>query len=207
MLILLSITQAYPDIDCVFLNSGVQRTLDFTRPESIDMSLVENELTTNYTSYIAMIASFLPHLQAQAPKPVALVTVTSGLALVPIPRPANYCATKSALHSIMWTLRAQLLHDEKSKHVKIIELIPPAVQTELHELQADIVAKGEEKLGMPLPAFIDGAWAGLQRGDDEIPVGEFAIKNYAAEAGRREAFAGILGMMSNPKAPFSVRGR
>ncbi|KAH8201659.1 hypothetical protein TruAng_004180 [Truncatella angustata] len=134
-----------------------------------------------------MIAAFLPHLYAQAPKPVALVTVTSGLVLIPIPRPANHCATKGALHSIMWTLRAQLSHDEKSKHIKIVELIPSAVQTGLHELQADVLAKGEEKLGMPLPAFIDGEWAGLQRGDEEIPVGGFALRNHTAEAGTREA--------------------
>lgn len=171
------------------------------------MSLVENEVTTNYTSYIALIAAFLPHLQAQAPKPAALVAVTSGLALVPIVRPANYCATKSALHSLMWTMRAQLSHDEKSKHIKVVELMPPAVQTELHELQADLVAKGEGSFGMPLPEFVDGAWAGLQKGDDEVPVGEKTIQGRAAEAGRREAFAGILAMMSNPKAPFSVRGR
>lgn len=171
------------------------------------MSLVENEVTTNYLSYIALIAAFLPHLQAQAPKPTALVTVTSGLALVPIPRPANYCATKSALHSLMWTMRAQLSHDEKSKHIKVIELMPPAVQTELHELQADLTARGEGNFGMPLSDFVDGAWAGLQNGDEEIPVGEKTVKSHAAEAGRREVYAEILGMMANPNAPFSVRGR
>ncbi|KAK9421597.1 putative Peroxidase [Seiridium unicorne] len=202
-----SVSQAHPAIDCIVLNSGVQRALDFTRPESIDISLVENELTTNYTSYIAMIAAFLPHLQAKAPNPAALVTVTSGLALVPIPRPANYCATKSALHSITWTLRAQLSHDEKSKHIKVVEIIPPAVQTELHGLQEDLVARGEGNFGMPLPEFTDWAWAGLQKGDEEIPVGETSLRNHAAEAGRREAFANVLGMMGNPKAPFSVRGR
>lgn len=189
------------------MNSGVQKTLNFTHPGSIDMASVENELTTNYTSYIAMIAAFLPHLQAQAPKPVSLITVTSGLALVPIPRPANYCATKSALHSIMWTLRAQLSNDEKSKHIKVVEIIPPAVQTELHSLQADLVSKGEGNYGMPLKDFTDGAWIGLQKGADEIPVGDLVLKNYAAEAGRREAFTDILGFMKSGKAPFGLTGR
>jgi short-subunit dehydrogenase involved in D-alanine esterification of teichoic acids len=171
------------------------------------MSSVENELTTNYTSYIAMIAAFLPHLQAQAPKPVGLMVVTSGLAIVPIPRPANYCATKSALHSVMWSMRAQLSHDEKSKHIKVVEILPPAVQTELHELQADLVAKGEANFGMPLAAFVDEAWAGLQRGDAEVPVGEISLRAAAAETGRREAFARILKLMDDSNAPFSVRGR
>lgn len=184
----------------------MQRTLDFTNPDSIDMSSVREELDTNYTSYIAMIKAFLPHLQAQAPKPVALMTVTSGLAFVPIPRPANYCATKAALHSLMWTLRAQLAHHEGSKHVKVVEIIPPAVQTALHSSQPDLVARGEGHFGMPLDAFIDGTWAGLQEGKDEIPVGELAVKNHHADAPRRELYAGILKMMTNPNAPFSVRG-
>ncbi|KAF3012588.1 hypothetical protein G7054_g14235 [Neopestalotiopsis clavispora] len=201
-----SVIKAHPTIDCVILNSGVQRTLDFTNPDSIDMGSVREELDTNYTSYIAMIKAFLPHLQAQAPKPVALMTVTSGLAFVPIPRPANYCATKAALHSLMWTLRAQLAHHEGSKHVKVVEIIPPAVQTALHSSQPDLVARGEGHFGMPLDAFIDGTWAGLQEGKDEIPVGELAVKNHDADAPRRELYAGILKMMTNPNAPFSVRG-
>lgn len=39
-----------PDLDSVFLNSGIQRGLDFSKPESLDLSSVETELTTNYTS-------------------------------------------------------------------------------------------------------------------------------------------------------------
>lgn len=201
-----SLVQQHPAIDCVILNSGVQRTLDFTKPASIDLASVQDELTTNYTSYIALMAAFLPHLQSQAPKPVGLMAVTSGLAFVPIPRPANYCATKAALHSILWTLRAQLAHDDKSKHVRVVEIIPPAVQTDLHSSQADLVARGEGHFGMPLAAFIDGAWVGLQEGKEEIPVGELAVKNHDADAARRELYAGIMKMMSSPNAPFSVRG-
>lgn len=47
----------------MFLNSGIQRGLDFTKPESIDLSLIELEFRTNYLSYIALTKGFLPFLQ------------------------------------------------------------------------------------------------------------------------------------------------
>jgi short-subunit dehydrogenase involved in D-alanine esterification of teichoic acids len=192
----------------VVLNSGIQRTLDFTHPESIDMAHVETELTTNYLSYIGLLAAFLPQLQSRGPaSPAAVVVVTSGLGLVPIPRPANYCATKAALHSLCWTMRAQLAHDERSRHVRVVELIPPAVQTELHPLQPDLAAKGQTAFGMPLDAYIDGAWAGLLRGEDEVAVGDVAVNGLAADAKRREIFAHITALMDNPNAPYTVRGK
>jgi short-subunit dehydrogenase involved in D-alanine esterification of teichoic acids len=172
----------------------VQRGVDFTKPAKIDLASVQQEVTTNYTSYVSLITHFLPHLQAQAPKPVALMTVTSGLALVPMPRCPNYCATKAALHSLTWTLRAQLAHDEASKHIKIIEIIPPAVQTELHELQEDLRAQGMANFGMPIEAFTEECWAGLVDGLEEIPIGTIRERFAHIEDGRKEAFKGMVKM-------------
>lgn len=202
-----SIVQAHPTVDCVVLNSGVQNTVNFARPETIDLDVVENEITTNYRSYLHMITAFLPHLQSRAPAPAALMVVTSGLGLVPIPRPANYCATKAALHSLCWTMRAQLGHDERSRHIRVVELIPPAVQTELHDLQSDLAAHGKTDYGMPLADYIDGTWAGLLRGDDEVAVGDFALTNLAADEKRREVFARIEAMMDDPNVPYAVKGK
>ncbi len=122
------IIKSHPTLDCVVLNAGIQRGLDFTRPGDIDLALVRKEIDTNYTSYVALTAAFLPHLQARAPAASAVVAVSSGLGLVPLPRCANYCATKAALHALMWSLRAQLAADDASRHVKVIEIVPPAVQ-------------------------------------------------------------------------------
>lgn len=33
------------------MNSGIQRGLDLPKPESVDLSLVETELKTNYLGY------------------------------------------------------------------------------------------------------------------------------------------------------------
>ncbi|KAI1480492.1 NAD(P)-binding protein [Daldinia eschscholtzii] len=186
------ITTKYPDIDAVILNSGIQRTLDFTKPKEIDLPRTMQELGTNYTSYLYLITYLLPHLQARAPKPAALVAVTSGLALVPLPRCGNYCATKAALHSLLWSIRAQLSHDDSSKHIRVIEILPPAVKTELHSQQAELVAIGQGDIGIPVEQFTDEAWEGLVRGDEEIPVGQIKERFEAIEGPKRAPFQKIV---------------
>ncbi|EPE02666.1 short-chain dehydrogenase [Ophiostoma piceae UAMH 11346] len=154
-----SVTQKYPALDCVIFNAGFQQSMDFTKSDTIPLDQVTAEITTNYTSPVHTTALLLPHLLAMAPKPVSLVYVTSGLALIPIQRCPNYCATKAALHSFLFTLRSQM---EDHEHVRVIEVIPPAVQTGLHKRQ------GLPTMGMPLADFINETWAGLLAEKDEI---------------------------------------
>lgn len=158
------------DIDCVFLNAGMQRHLQWQKPESVDLDLLETEFTTNYLSYMHLTKALLPHLQKQAPKETSLVYVTSGLALVPIMSCPNYCASKAALHSMVLAMRVQL--KEINSNVKIIELLPPAVQTELHDDKHQPEFKGRgRQMGMPLGEFTEEAYAGLNSEDNEqVPV-------------------------------------
>src|SRR5690606_10623582 len=73
---------------------------------------------------------------------------SSGLAFVPLSGTPTYSATKAAIHSYTVSLREQL----KGK-VEIIELAPPAVQTELTPGQS--TREGY----MPLGQFIDEVMA------------------------------------------------
>ncbi|KAI0152793.1 short chain dehydrogenase [Xylariaceae sp. FL1272] len=182
------IIAAHPTLDCVVLNAGIQRTLNFAQPAQIDLERVQLEITTNYTSYISLITAFLPHLQSRSPAPASIIGVTSGLALVPLPRCANYCAVKAALHSLLWSMRYQLGNDEGSRHIKVIEVVPPAVQTELHLLQPDLVEQGLGHIGITIEEFIESAWAGLEKGDEEILVGPLKEGMGHLEDGRRVAF-------------------
>ncbi|KAL9128957.1 MAG: hypothetical protein Q9217_002473 [Psora testacea] len=63
-----NITQTHPDLDCVMLNSGIQRGLDFSKPETVDLDMIQTEFTTNYLSYIALTKAFLPFLQGKESK-------------------------------------------------------------------------------------------------------------------------------------------
>lgn len=170
-----SIVKDHPDLDCVVLNSGIQRALDFAQPSSVDLATFDEELLTNYTAFVHLTTAFLPHLQgvAAAGGDAHLVYVSASLGLVPtLTRTPGYNASKAALHSWITTLRQQLRDGAgAARAVRVVEVFPPAVQTELHDEkhQPDMVNGGD--IGMPLPQYIDAMYAGLQKGDDQFAVG------------------------------------
>ena len=180
------IFKKHPDLDCVFLNSGMQRAVNWSKPDEVDLESLDTETLTNYTAYIHLTKAFLPYLQKQAPKEASLVFTTSGLALVPILHCPNYCATKAALHHHILAMREQLRG--AGSNVKIIELFPPAVQTELHDFEMG--EKGKD-VGMPLKDFVNEAFEGLCKEDNEqIPVQAVkeAMGFYSWEQERQKTF-------------------
>ncbi|CCX15283.1 hypothetical protein FPQ18DRAFT_299486 [Pyronema domesticum] len=156
-----------PTLDCVILNAGKQRGFNFARPETVDLSIIDDEVLTNYTSQLHLTQAFLPYLLKK--EKASLVYTTSGLAMVPLGRCPNYCATKAALHHFCISLRAHL----KDTSVRVIEIMPPAVQTELHDEKYQPDIKNGAALGMPLQAFVDETWEDLVKGQehDEYPIG------------------------------------
>jgi short-subunit dehydrogenase involved in D-alanine esterification of teichoic acids len=169
------IIEANRDLDCVILNSGIQRGFDFTKPESVDLTLLGTELNTNYLAFLHLTTAFLPHLQKQD-KETCLIYTSSGLGLIPNSRCLNYSASKAALHSFVLCLREQLR--DGSGNVKVVELVPPAVVTELHDAHNQPDLKEALKFRMPLEQFTDEAWEGFERGDEQIYIGDFC-KNAA----------------------------
>ncbi|KAJ9104209.1 hypothetical protein QFC19_004026 [Naganishia cerealis] len=213
------ILNEHRDLDMIILNSGIQRGLDFSKPESVDLASVDLEMRTNYFSYIHLLKAFLPAFQGKQ-DPTAIVFVTSGLALAPLSRCPNYCASKAALHSLIMSIRFQLEQAGKG-NIKIIEILPPAVQStcspfpsrfletkhlthtlppsfppppllaELHDAKHQPDIKDGRSIGMPLSEFTDAAWAGLAEGVDSIPVGQTKMGFGALEPSRKKIFEHI----------------
>jgi uncharacterized oxidoreductase len=77
-----------------------------------------------------------------------------------------YCATKAAVHSFTLSLRHQL----KGSGVKVIELIPPYVATELGGPGKTVGPSGPQP--MPLQDFISETLKELATDGDEIAIGE-----------------------------------
>ena len=111
-----------------------------------DAHLADAEATvaTNLLGPIRLDAALLPHLVRR--ESAAVVTVTSGLAFVPLAAFPTYCATKAALHSYTESLRYQL----KDTPVRVLELAPPYVQTELTGAH-----QAADPRAMPLREFVD----------------------------------------------------
>ena len=118
------VTAEYPSLNILINNAGIMKGENLRDlPSGLDDS--EAVITTNLLGPLRLTAALLPHLRKQTH--AAIINVSSGLAFVPLPVTATYSATKAALHSYTISLRVQLAETP----VEVIEIIPPAVATEL----------------------------------------------------------------------------
>jgi len=131
----------FPALNVVIHNAGIMQ------PEEIqtgNLDSAEATIATNLLGPIRLTAALLPHLLAQPS--AAIMTVSSGLAFVPMALTPTYSATKAAIHSYTQSLRHQL----RGTAVEVFELVPPYVQTELMGAQ-----QASDPHAMPLQEFID----------------------------------------------------
>lgn len=118
------VSTEFPDLNILINNAGVMFTINL-QDHKLSSEELTKELDINVKGIIWMNDAFLPLLKKN--KNAATVSVSSGLAFVPLPISPVYCATKAAVHSYTLSLRAQL----KNTNVKVFELAPPATATEL----------------------------------------------------------------------------
>ncbi|USA61748.1 SDR family oxidoreductase [Qipengyuania citrea] len=140
------VVEVHPAINVLVNNAGIMRFEDIT--EERELGDAEATIATNLLGPIRLIDGLIEHLKAQ--ENAAIINVTSGLAFVPMPRTATYSATKAAMHSYTVSLRAKL-----EGKIEVIELAPPAVQTELTPGQS--TREGY----MPLDQFIEETMLGF----------------------------------------------
>lgn len=161
------VTKAYPQLDTVIFSSGIQRQIDFTDPGKFSLDVFNQEITTNYTSVVTLITYFLPHLLdiSSQGRPTFLIPISSFLSVIPIPNVPGYCATKAAIHSLCISLRQQL----KGKGVHVLEIIPPLVESELHDYEGTTPQLA--KFWMSLDEFTKETLEGLIHGEPEIYPG------------------------------------
>ncbi len=118
------VSSNFPDINILVNNAGIQRMIDFHKGTE-DLSNGEDEIEVNLKAPIHLSACFIPVLLKQ--KESAIINISSGLAFVPLAVLPVYCATKAAIHSFSISLRHQL----RDTSIKVFEIIPPIVDTEL----------------------------------------------------------------------------
>ncbi|KAI0639749.1 NAD-P-binding protein [Trametes polyzona] len=181
----------YPDLDAVVFSSGIQHVFNFSKPESIDLSKLQDEISVNYISITKLIVLFLPHLLklSASGRPTFIIPISSGLAIIPYASVPNYSATKAALHSFTQSLRAQLA---KTK-VQVLEIVPPLVESELHDHQGTTPTLAQ--FWMPLDKYIKEVIEGLVRGDLEIASGASVESLETYEKGKKEAVQGYFDKM------------
>lgn len=148
----------YGGVDILINNAGVFESIDYGAG-SPSMSVQEKEIEIDFVGPIRMVNHFLPMLKAK--KDAAIINVSSGLAFVPLASAPVYCATKAGLHA--WTL--SLRHQLRKTSVKIFELMPPLVKTEM-------VADFEGQQMMDPKILANACYKGVKNNDFEITPGQ-----------------------------------
>jgi uncharacterized oxidoreductase len=165
--------ESFPALNVVIHNAGIMRS------EAVAtggfLATAEDTIATNLLGPIRLTAALLPHLLKQ--ERAAILTVSSGLAFVPLASTPTYSATKAAIHSWSMALREQL----RATSVEVIEIAPPYVQTELLGPQQAV-----DPAAMPLAEFTAEVMALLEGrpASGEIIVERCKPLRFAAENGQ-----------------------
>ena len=149
------LTAEYPNLNVLINNAGIMNIDDVST--SVDESLLVSTLTTNLMGPIRMTGALIEHLKRQPH--AAVINTTSVLGFVPMAIAAIYSSTKAAMHSYTLSLRYKL----KDTPVRVLEIAPPWVQT-------DLLNSNNEPRAMPLAEFIQETVRVLGTDADEVLV-------------------------------------
>jgi len=153
----------HKDLNILVNNAGIQRAIDLKKG-TVELFSDEDEVQINFAAPIHLSAYFTPLLLKK--KEAAIINVSSGLGFVPIAAMPVYCATKAGIHMFSISLRHQL----KDTPVKVFEIVPPAVQTELGKGTTD--ESEQEYMGIPPSEVARVTLRALENDEYEIVIGE-----------------------------------
>jgi short-subunit dehydrogenase involved in D-alanine esterification of teichoic acids len=124
------VIRRWPEVNAIVLMAGIMVAEDWrTAGGFLDTS--ESIVATNILGPIRLIAAFVEHLRSRPD--ATIVTVSSGLASVPLRPTPTYNASKAFVHMLSESIRLQL----EDTSVRVVELVPPAVRTSLMPGQED----------------------------------------------------------------------
>ena len=153
----------FPDLDILVNNAGIQRYIDLKKGYD-EIKSGEDEITINFVATVELTALFIGHLM-QRPS-AAVINVGSGLAFMPMLNTPLYSAAKAAVHTYSLVLRRQL----GDTQVKVIEIVPPMVDTGLNKAGRDNA--NLKFRGISLSEYIPTVFKGLENDEEMIFYGD-----------------------------------
>jgi uncharacterized oxidoreductase len=168
------VAEHHSDLNVLVNNAGIQNWM-----EPGDSNFYEKasaEITTNVLAPIHLSTLFANLKSLQT-----IINVTSGLAFVPMAKVPVYCATKAFMRSFTLSLR----HALKSANIEVIEMIPPALNT-------DLGGKGIHDAYPPVSDFVEAVFQQMKEGKTELT---FGMSEDMANA-NNETVAGLFNRMN-----------
>jgi uncharacterized oxidoreductase len=137
------VEENHSDLNVLVNNAGIQKWVSVTDADFYQS--MKTELATNIEAPLHLTSLFV-----QLKSLNTVMNVTSGLAFSPFAKIPVYSATKAFFRSFTLSLR----HILKSKNIEVIEIIPPALNTDLggvglhdaHPSVSDFIASIFEQL-------------------------------------------------------------
>jgi len=164
------IEENHPDLNVLVNNAGIQNWIGIADDNFYEKA--ESEIAINITAPLHLTNLFLNLKQLNT-----VMNVTSGLAFVPLSKVPVYCATKAFMRSFTLSLRHQL----KATDTEVIEIIPPALNT-------DLGGKGIHDEHPAVSDFVESIFKQLQEGKVELTFGTSASRAEANNATIAEYF-------------------
>jgi len=164
------IEENHPDLNVLVNNAGIQNWIGIADDNFYEKA--ESEIAINITAPLHLTNLFLNLKQLNT-----IMNVTSGLAFVPLSKVPVYCATKAFMRSFTLSLRHQL----KATDTEVIEIIPPALNT-------DLGGKGIHDEHPAVSDFVESIFKQLQEGKVELTFGTSASRAEANNATIAEYF-------------------
>lgn len=147
------VSENHSDLNVLVNNAGIQNWMTISDNEFYEKTV--EEVNTNVLAPIHLTTLFI-----NLKKLDTIINVTSGLAFVQLSKVPVYCATKAFFHSFTLSLRHML----KSKNIEVIEMIPPALNT-------DLGGKGLHDGQPPVSDFVNSVFKQMEAGKTELTFG------------------------------------
>lgn len=160
----------HADLSVLVNNAGIQQWMNVTDADF--MAKAKQEIVTNIEAPLHLTSLFvnLPSLKT-------VMNVTSGLSFAPLTKVPVYSASKAFFHSFTLSLR----HLLKAKGIEVIEVIPPALNT-------DLGGKGLHDAAPPVSEFIKAIFMQLKEGKTELTFGFSENMARASQEDLKNAF-------------------
>lgn len=147
------ISENHSDLNVLVNNAGIQNRMSIS--DGAFFERAKEEITINVEAPLHLTTLFM-HLKSLD----TIINVTSGLSFVPLTNVPVYCATKAFMHSYTLSLRYLL----KPRNIEVVELIPPALNT-------DLGGKGIHDSAPPVSDFINAVFEQLKEGKVTVSFG------------------------------------
>ena len=147
------VAENHGDLNVLVNNAGIQNWMNISDSNFYQKS--SDEITTNVLAPIHLTTLFIKLRSLET-----IINVTSGLAFIPLAKVPVYCATKAFMRSFTLSLR----HILRSTNIEVIEMIPPALNT-------DLGGKGIHDGQPAVSDFVEAVFQQIKEGKTELTFG------------------------------------